>query len=96
MTKEIGEIEARELAARFLAESYGGAGIEIVPTIVREIDIGWLVAYQSKEYLDTADKNFALLGNGPLVVDRAGQIHTTGTSLPTNDYVEEIRNKLKK
>jgi hypothetical protein len=92
--KEIAEPEARELAARYLTERY--RGIEIVLTAVRELDIGWLVAYQSKAYLDSGDDTNALLGNGPLVIDRAGGIHSTGTSLPTSEYVDEIRNKLKK
>lgn len=96
MIKQISEPEARELAARYLVERYRDTGIDVVLTAVREIDIGWLAAYQSKAYLDTRDDTYALLGNGPLVVDRAGRIYSTGTSRPLNEYLDEIRNQMKK
>jgi hypothetical protein len=89
------EANARKIAARYLATRYGHRGTDIVVTAVREIDIGWLVNYQSKAYIDTHDDNLVLLGNGPLVVDRTGVIHVTGTSLPTSEYIDRIRQELK-
>lgn len=96
MIKKIAEGEAREIASRYLAERYVGASSDVVVTSVRELDIGWLVGYQSKKYLDTRDDTYALIGNGPLVIDCAGEVHSTGTSLPTSEYIDAIRKELKK
>jgi Immunity protein 35 len=88
------ESRAREIAARYFAARFGDRGTDVVVTSVREIDIGWLITYQSKAYIDTHDDNHLLLGNGPLVVDRTGVIHATGTSLPASKYINRIRKEL--
>jgi hypothetical protein len=55
---------------------------------------GWVFFYQSREYLDTGDLGFRMLGNAPLIVDRSdGSIHVTGTAEPIEHYIKEYEDK---
>ena len=90
--KTILEREARDIAAEALRTQAGG--VELVITSVRPLDIGWLVLYQSKAYVESQDVQKMLIGNAPLLVDHQGRVHQTGTALPTSTYVEEIRKSL--
>lgn len=85
--------DARAIATRYLAERYGG-NQDVSVTSVRELDIGWLVLYQSASYIASGHEHHALLGNSPLVVDRDGRVHLTGTALPVSEYVAAIRKRL--
>jgi glutamate dehydrogenase/leucine dehydrogenase len=87
----VSEADARRLAEAHLRELYAPEGMEVVITAVGEVDVGWIVIYQSAQYIETGDDRYFLTGNAPLVVDRDGRVHTTGTGEPLEVYLEEIR-----
>lgn len=63
---------------------------------VIEYDFGWAFVYNTKQYLDTDDIEYALVGNAPFIVDKAdGELYVTGTARPLAHYVDEFRNGFK-
>ncbi|HEV3233759.1 MAG TPA: YrhB domain-containing protein [Candidatus Dormibacteraeota bacterium] len=91
---EINETQARDLAERYLEQLFSDSGTSVVVTGVQEVDIGWVFFYQSEEYQQSGDDRDFLYGNAPLVVDREGHVHRTGTSLPLDDYLDRIRDEV--
>ncbi|GAM99095.1 hypothetical protein U91I_02735 [alpha proteobacterium U9-1i] len=66
----------------------------IVDSRTRELDIGWVFFYDSEEHQSSGDFGLSLVGNAPIIVDRAdGSVHPTGTAHPIEYYVEEYRRK---
>ena len=41
---------------------------------------GWIFFYNSRRYLETRSPLLALAGNGPVVVERHGQLHQLGSA----------------
>jgi hypothetical protein len=83
-------------AARFLAEQEIKhiGDIECVVTAVREEDFGWIFFYDSKQYIETDDYRYRLVGNAPIIVDRSdSSVHVTGTAYPIDYFIEEYRQK---
>ena len=65
---------------------------KLVVVKVDEHDFGWLYFYDSSRHLESGDVRDALVGNAPLIVDRAdGKLYVTGTAHPIDHYVEEYR-----
>lgn len=65
---------------------------QLVIVDVKEYDVGWVYFYNSKEYAETGDFNFSLVGNAPVIVDRVdGKLYGTGTAKPVEHYVGEFR-----
>ncbi len=59
---------------------------------VQEHDFGWVYLYNSKEYVESGDFNVSLVGNAPVIVDRVdGRLYGTGTSKPTEHYLNDFR-----
>jgi hypothetical protein len=59
-----------------------------------ERDSGWVFSYNSKKYLKTGDRRWALRGNAPIIVDRLdGSMHVTGTARPVEYYIAEYEKK---
>ena len=57
-----------------------------------ETDFGWVFFWNSKRYLETDEFQYALAGNGPLIVDRRdGSIHETSTAEPIEEIMENYR-----
>ena len=49
---------------------------------------GWVFFYNSKKFCHTGDHNFALLGNGPFIVEReTGKLIGTGSAYPIEEYI---------
>jgi hypothetical protein len=45
--------------------------------LTREEDFGWAFFYNSKQFVETGDIEWALGGNAPLIVDRStGELHS--------------------
>jgi Immunity protein 35 len=88
--------DAREIAEQQLRELYvdGADALAIDDRATREEDFGWIFFYQSKKFLNEADADERLVGNAPIVVDRDGEVHMTGTGEPLDRYLAEIRTKL--
>ena len=54
-----------------------------------EGDFGWVFGYQSEVYLRTRDVRHALVGNGPILVERVtGRLIGFGSGLPAEFYLE--------
>jgi len=86
----ISHVEARELVVQYLKETGGQEKYDSVilddHTIEREF--GWVFFYNSRAYTETKNFMCGLVGNAPLIVDRyTGELHVTGTGLPTECYI---------
>jgi|SRR6185437_254522 len=89
MTKE----QAREKALAYISQKPIAQTVEIVINDVhtREEDFGWVFFWAAKKYLE-GDRQYALGGNGPLIVDRrTGEVHQTGTAYPVEHYIAVFR-----
>jgi hypothetical protein len=89
MTRE----EARALVEEFLESGpdSGDAGVVIIDSATLERSWGWVFLYQSREYLETGNDSDALVGNAPVIVDRAtGRLHETGTADPIDTYLHNF------
>ncbi len=65
---------------------------QLVVVDVQEHDFGWVYFYNSKEYAETGDFNFSLVGNPPVIVDRSdGKLYGTGTANSIAHYLNEFR-----
>lgn len=92
----ITKAEAQKIVVQMLTEMQKRGWEEVVldERLTREEDFGWIFFYNSKEFFETGDSNFALAGNSPLIVDKeTGQIHKTGTAQPLEFYIEAFRRK---
>ncbi len=59
-----------------------------------EHDFGWVFFWNSKEFVETGEIHYALLGNAPFIVDKEdGTLHVTGTGRPTEEYIREYEEK---
>ena len=48
---------------------------------------GWFFCYNSKQFLATREVEDALFGNAPILVDKGGHVHVTGTACALEHYV---------
>ena len=79
--------DAKALAAEFVASLGSATGVAFALFAEKsiEVDEGWIFFYNSKEYIETGVFEFALVGNGPIFVDRSGGVR----SLPSGTRWEE-------
>ncbi len=81
-----------DLFGSALPENQDRPSHQLVVVDVQEHDFGWVYFYNSKEYAETGDFNFSLVGNPPVIVDRVdGKLYGTGTANPTEHYLGEFR-----
>lgn len=87
---------AREIAENELRELYveDVESLAIDDRATREEVFGWVFFYETKKYLNDGDPDGRLVGNAPIVVDRNGGVHETGTAEPVDHYVAAIRREL--
>lgn len=79
--------ECRKLAADYLANQ--AIDLVLYEEAVHAGSYGWVFGYQSSVYLRTGRFSDALVGNGPILVDKhAASIHVLGTGMPIEFYVE--------
>ena len=88
--------EAESAIQSLLDESYEigtdpyAPKLVVVPEFTQERPWGWVVFYNSKEYLETKDPKDVVVGNAPFLVDReSGEMMITGTSDPLETYIAE-------
>lgn len=48
---------------------------------------GWILFYSSRQFVETGDINFALGGNGPVVVEHDGRVHLLTSAVPPEESV---------
>jgi|GEM_PF-3340618 len=80
-------ITAENIIEDYLKRTHGD-GLAIYREYTKVFSEGWLFIYQSKVYVKTGDKNYRLGGNAPLILTHHGDVHVTGTRLPTEVYLE--------
>jgi hypothetical protein len=86
----IDQAAAATIASEYLAGRSGANRLVLQPEHTIERAFGWVFFYDSKEFVDSADIRYALVGNAPLIVDRAdGSIHVTGTAEPIQFYIKK-------
>jgi hypothetical protein len=55
---------------------------------------GWVFFYNSERFLKTSDSEYALAGNGPVIVERAtGAVHLFGTAEPPETVIRKYETK---
>ena len=65
---------------------------KLVVVKVDEHDFGWVYFYDGSVHAATGNVRDSVVGNAPLIVDRAdGQLYITGTAQPLEHYLEEYR-----
>ena len=56
---------------------------------------GWVFFYQSRRYLETGEFSSQLVGNSPIIVNRATGVATmTGTAEPVEAYIREYEQEI--
>lgn len=84
--------QARELVRRKLDAMPGGRGFRILDASVSEVAEGWILDYQSAEFLETGDISTALAGNIPMFVTRAdGEIFLLSQHRPLIESMAAYR-----
>lgn len=79
-----------EEALKVVVDHLSKSPVQLVITYSEEFPEGWLFCFDSKEYVETGDFSFQLVGNGPILIDKdTGELHVFGTALPPKEYVEE-------
>jgi len=69
----------------------------IIDEATIEKDFGWVFFYQSKNYLETNNFSYQLLGNAPYIVNRFdGSFEITGTTYEIEYYLNEYEKRLKR
>ncbi len=63
-------------------------GMAIVKDQTLEYEFGWVFIYVPRKYLETNDPQYAVPGNGPLVVNRDGSIALLSTARPVRAEAE--------
>ena len=65
---------------------------KLVVVRVDEYDFGWVYFYDGSVHVQSGKPSDALVGNAPLIVDRAdGKLYVTGTAHPIDHYLQEYR-----
>jgi hypothetical protein len=85
-------VEEATRLAREWVQHHSSVADEVVliekETITRPY--GWFFFYNSKQFLATQDVEYALFGNAPILVDKRGHVHVTGTTCAVAHYVAEF------
>ena len=70
---------------------------KLVVVRVDEHDFGWVYFYDGSMHLATGSALDAVVGNAPLIVDRAdGRLYITGTAQPIEHYLQEFRRGIRR
>jgi hypothetical protein len=80
--------KAKTIAEDYLSgfEKSNDFKLALNPDLVEEHELGFIFFYNTKEYWETRDYQYALAGNGPLLIRRdTGEV----VSLPSNQSVEK-------
>jgi hypothetical protein len=86
--------EAKNLAEWHLANVAGASpdAVVIIDDSTIETDFGWIFVWNSRRYSESRDFRDTLLGNVPLIVDRAnGSVHETCTFLSIDEIIDRYR-----
>jgi len=69
----------------------------LVVSHVTEYEFGWMFFYNSREFLETGDDRYSLVGNAPFIVEKTvGRLYVTGTAHDVEHYVQEYRRGIRR
>ena len=89
----VDEATAKTIAAQEINRTYQG---EFGPLVILgehtiEKEYGWIFFYSTQRYAETGDIQYALAGNGPLIVERSdGAVHRFGASRQPDVIIREF------
>ncbi|MBV9768361.1 MAG: hypothetical protein JOZ32_02215 [Bryobacterales bacterium] len=86
--------EARRIAQAYLDDVQVDPPTElaILEGSTLEREFGWVFFWNSKHYIETGDFSYALVGGGPLIVDRTdGTVHQISSALPLEAALAQYR-----
>lgn len=83
---------AKSIAARRVEEIGRVSGEDLVlRTNYVESDVAWAFFYDTRAYLEQADEDAHLYGNGPLIVRKSdGTLHEAGTAFSVEYYLDNL------
>jgi hypothetical protein len=81
--------QAKALAAETVAALGEASGDEFVLVCRQTIEVneGWIFFYNSREFVETGDPISALAGNGPIFVDRNGDVRRLPSGVPWDEAI---------
>lgn len=80
--------EANSLAKEWVRHNSSATNeLVLVESETVERSYGWLFSYDSKLFIATQDFDYAIAGNAPILVDKRGRVHVTGTAHALEHYV---------
>jgi hypothetical protein len=88
--------EAGAVAVAWLRNERGAEAValaDIVPDVSRsfEDELGWVVAYDTRAFVESRDPLEGLMAAAPLLVMADGRVVALGTSEPAEHYLDLIR-----
>lgn len=96
MTKQWTHEEARAAVYAYLAKLQAGRSYQlaVMEDRTRSEEFGWVFFYNTRQFVESGDVQWALGGNAPLIFDRrTGELHVTGTAHPIEHYIDEFRKR---
>ncbi|MBL0419250.1 hypothetical protein JI739_02710 [Ramlibacter sp. AW1] len=72
-----------------LADAVGDQ-FEILPDSTREIDQGWVIFFNTADFVRTQNPASALAGNNPILVTHDGVIHELPSAIPWEQAVRSL------
>ena len=67
--------QAKQIAQEHINKHLLRMNIIIIDEDTIEKEYGWVFFYQSKEFVETGDFSYKLAGNGPIIVEKTGNLH---------------------
>lgn len=73
-----------------------GHQLVIVEEKTRETSFGWVIFYDSQKFIETNDMQFAIAGNGSVMVDKnSGSVVFHGAGKPASILIAEYEDKIR-
>jgi hypothetical protein len=84
--------KAKASAEEFVAGLASASGVEFALYADETIEVneGWVFFYNSKEFIETGDFASALAGNGPIFVDRSGNLRSLPSGMNWEDALRGV------
>lgn len=87
--------EALTAIEAWLAQS-SEPDLVVLSEFTLERPFGWVFFYNSRQFVQTGDFKYQLLGNAPLIFNRfTGEIIVTGTARPIEQYIAEFEKSIR-
>ena len=85
---------AKQIALTEINSKYTGDLAPLVIAGTIEKTYGWIFFYVTQKYVETGEFQYALAGNGPLVVEKQdGAVYRLGTSRPVEENIREFERR---